>query len=96
MTYAFDQVNSDESFEISAWRFGANGQTGQLVATCANQGFYNNRVEVIERQDDGWEKVSLKFLIPKGWNNEELKFYMHDSSGNEVFFDNLEIIRSSP
>jgi hypothetical protein len=96
MTYSFKDVNANESFEINVWRFGADGQTGQIVATCPNQEFYNNSVVVVEKRDDGWEKASLKFLIPDGWNNEELKLYLHDSSGSEVFFDELVIVRSTP
>lgn len=86
-------TNSDEYYEVSVWRKGAEG-LGSLVVSDEHSAIYYNSVNIADSSGkDGWERLRLTFYIPPDFRNVTLKFYVWNPGEEAVYFDDLRIVR---
>lgn len=89
--YDLPYLKGNEKITASVWRFadGKNATTGILVAS--SKGFWKAGEEVIEKSENGWEKISFSFVLPPESKNYPLKIYCWNNGNAPVWFDDLEI-----
>jgi hypothetical protein len=69
---------------------------GVLVAAGKDaKKLYAATSEVVERADDGWERLQLELYTPPDYGNENLKIYVWNNGSDTVYFDDLVIKRLS-
>ena len=79
--------------ECSIWRH-SSGQDAYLIASAEDsEVFYTGTNQKIEKDDEGWQKLKLKFNVPKlDPPLKKLSFYLWNKEKNVAYFDDLEII----
>lgn len=90
MTTELKNVKPDEYIEITAWRKSKN-QNG-VIALDGGPGFYYAGKHVIEKDENGWERIFLECHIPPNFNSEKFKIYVWNYSQDTVYFDDFKIV----
>jgi hypothetical protein len=91
MEYEVKNVNPGELFEVSVWRYGGD-KDSFLVASAANSDlFYKSSNNIIEKDTEGWNKISLTFRIPAGFKENKIKLYLWGHGDKPVWFDDFEL-----
>ena len=89
--YELPYLKGNEKISASVWRYanGKNATTGILVAS--SKGFWKAGEEVIEKAENGWEKISFEFSPPSESRNHPFKIYCWNNGNSPIWFDDLEI-----
>jgi len=90
MTTELKNVQPDDYIELSVWRKG-NNQNG-VIAIDGGPGFYFAGKHIIEKNENGWEKILLEYHVPPNFNAEKFKTYVWNNSKDTVYFDDFKII----
>jgi hypothetical protein len=93
MTIKLKDLKNGESFSLSVWRRIPGKSKGGLIASSSPNPFYYTEYKVLDKEEDGWEKIFMEFFIPVELNNQELVIYVFNPEPEPVYFDDLEIIR---
>jgi len=89
--YIYPYTHPYEEFTISVWRYsnGKDSSKGILVAVAS--GMWKGADEVVEKADNGWEKISITFSPPVASHNHPLKIYCWNNGYEPIYFDDLQI-----
>lgn len=92
MSYSIDNVLANDTFEISVWRNSKNNN-GVLVASAEQTDkFYASQKDGANKDENGWELLTLKIVIPEQINRQSLKVYVwNPDTANVAYFDDLKI-----
>lgn len=94
MTFEIYNIHKGDNFNIKVWRYSTNNKGG-IVASARNpKNFYMAGANVLEKDNNGWELVELKFTIPNYIKNNTLGIFLWNDSNSDVYFDDLTIIRN--
>jgi len=90
--YTTQPLIGNENFYVSVWRFadGQHAESGKMVAS-GKCGFWKAGEEVIEKSDNGWEKIQFSFSPPKKCKNKQIQIYCWNTASNPIYFDDLYI-----
>ncbi len=91
MDYDLQDVKKGDRFEISIWRYGNDQDVFLIASGGRNDPFYQQSRGYIETDSKGWEKVTLDFKIPEGFQGTKLKVYLWNHSKIPVWFDDFQI-----
>ena len=84
-------VKPDEFFHVTVWR---KAEHSKGFLTVSTKGFQKATDEVIETDENGWEKLQLDFFSPPNIS-EPIKVFVWNNDDQTVYFDDLNIIRQS-
>ncbi|MEM7101919.1 MAG: right-handed parallel beta-helix repeat-containing protein [Bacteroidota bacterium] len=90
----YDLLNPEPGkfYEASVWRFQSGTREGMLVASDpSGQLLYKTTKIPIIENEDGWDKLALKFLTPFHINVEAIRIYVFASGDGKVFFDDFQL-----
>ena len=89
-TLAIDipNVYRDSYVEVTAWK---QGENAHLVCVLMGTKDYFSVENSVEKDDNGWEKLSLQFYIPPLNDYNQLKFYLWNSGKDTVFYDDISL-----
>jgi hypothetical protein len=91
MEYEIKNIKPGELFEVSVWRYGGDKESF-LVASAVNSDlFYKSSNNSIEKDTQGWNKISLTFRIPAGFKENKIKLYLWGHGDKPVWFDDFEL-----
>lgn len=82
------QPQADEIYRATIWRYAPN-KKGTFVAQGEN--FYQESSTVVERNDNGWEKIEISLDIPPELYGKTIRVYVKNNDNLPVYFDALEI-----
>jgi len=91
MTISFKDLKNGESFYVTVWRKNSDKVKGELIAS-SNQ-YYNSDYTILEKDQNGWEKIGKELFITDEMIGNELGLYLYNPAEEPVYFDDLEIIR---
>lgn len=90
--YDLKRFVSGTYYEVSVWQYSASIEKGKLVVEGKGQDpFYLQSNHVIDKSEDGWEKLQLSFHVPFKKNLDQINIYVYTSGLEEVYFDDLLI-----
>lgn len=75
-------------FTASVWRFKNPGNDGRLAVRAADVLYFETGTPV-EMDDQGWEKLEIRFHIPYGKPLGQVEVYVYTSGQTPIFFDDL-------
>jgi hypothetical protein len=52
---------------------------------------YKSSNNIIEKDTEGWNKISLTFRIPAGFKENKIKLYLWGHGDKPVWFDDFEL-----
>ena len=98
MAIKLDIPPDKEEMEATVWRFidKVSADTSKyafIVASIGNTFWKGSCVG--EETKNGWEKLHIRFTVPKGNYHEPLSFYCWNNTKNIVYFDNMTIKRKN-
>ena len=90
-SYSWPYIRGNEKVRVSVWRYsnGKDSRNGILVASA--KGMWKPGEEVVEKSDDGWEKIQFNFSPPPETKNQTLSIYCWNKGHDPIYFDDLEI-----
>ena len=93
MSYEYAYLKGNEEITASVWRF-AKGSwiAGGKIVGAIDGKFWQAAEKVIEKREDGWEKIQFTFVVPNFTKNELLKLYCWNPGSQPVYFDNFHIV----
>ncbi len=90
-----DGFEVGDRFEISVWRYRSENlkvaQGGSLVASFLDQGIYLNQEKPQNMQENGWEKLLLRLVVPAAYRSGPLRIYVYHTHEEPVWYDDLLI-----
>jgi hypothetical protein len=84
------RAGADEYIKVTVWRKSSNNN-GLVVIDCG-EGYYNAGKFVVEKSDNGWEKIFLDVYTPPHFLLGKVKVYVWNNSQEPVYFDDIEIV----
>lgn len=84
-------VKQDSYVKVSIWR---KGNSGNLVAYNNSTKDYLASKTGIEKDNNGWEKLQIKFFVPPVMPYQDLKFYVWNPGNDSIYFDDFTIFVS--
>lgn len=93
MTTVIENVNPGERFEVSVWRLSRNDFGKIVVSSGSGKIYYDAECHVTERDENGWELLKKKIIIPRRLPEDKLKIYLWNNGSGTIYFDDLNIVR---
>lgn len=94
MTCRFDSLKNGDLYVISVFKKSMKKDLGTIVASSVNSNvFYRSDYKVDSILADGWEKISLKLVIPFEQSGQNMVVYLFNPEKEPVYFDNLTITK---
>jgi len=89
--YEIPYLKGNENIMVSVWRFsnGKDSRNGIIVA--AAEGMWKAGEEVVEKSENGWEKIQFIFSPPPASKNRTLKIYCWNKGYEPIYFDDFAI-----
>lgn len=91
LTTELHGIGPDSYFEVTAWRKSPN-KGGVVVVDGGTKDLYEAALNVIEKDDKGWEKLYLEYYVPPNYFSGKLKIYVWNNTSDTVYFDDLQIV----
>ena len=91
--YDYEFLKGNEEVVAWVWRY-AEGDwktNGKIVAAAGGK-FWKATEEVVETNENGWEKIQFKFKIPNFLQNEMLNIYCWNPDKRPIYFDDFHIV----
>lgn len=91
--YDYEFLKGNEEVLVWVWRY-AEGDwkvNGKMVAAAGGK-FWKAGEEVVETNENGWEKIQFKFKIPNFLQNELLNIYCWNPDRRPIYFDDFHIV----
>ncbi len=90
LTTELKNIAPDDYLAITAWRktTGGNG----VIVTDGGEGFYFASKKIVEKGENGWNKIFLEYHVPPNFYAGKIKFYLWSNSNDTVYFDDLKIV----
>lgn len=94
-SFGFDYIHKfarpNQAFKVTVWRYKPSDGSSKGLLVASSVGFWQSGEEVIEKREDGWEKILLKFTPPYSSRNHPLKIYCWNNGEQAIYFDDLYI-----
>lgn len=91
-TYIIENVQASDSFKISVWRNCIEQKSNIVASTDDSKLFYVSQNVGTEKDNNGWELLTLNAVIPEKAANKTLKIYCwNPDTANVAYFDDLKI-----
>jgi len=84
------RAGADEYVKVTVWRKSEN-DNGLIVIDCG-EGYYNAGKFVVEKNENGWEKIILEVFTPPHFLLGKVKVYVWNNSQEPVYFDDIQIV----
>ncbi len=84
----FPHIYRDSYVDVSIWK---KGKEAHLVCILEGTKQYFTTDKTVETDDEGWEKLNLKFHVPPVHDYYKLKFYLWNSGQDTVFYDDISL-----
>ncbi|MBN1925064.1 MAG: right-handed parallel beta-helix repeat-containing protein [Prolixibacteraceae bacterium] len=88
-TIDLKNLKKDEYIYATAWR--KSKDENGVIAASGNK-FYTAGSQVIEKGENGWEKISHEFFVPLNVK-DKVTIYVWNNGADTVYFDNFRISR---
>lgn len=86
-----------DRYEVSVWRFRSENLKvelgGRLVVHIIDSDDYLTKNMPDIRKDNGWERVSFRFVVPSDYKGGSLRVYAYHTHHEPVWYDDLKIIK---
>ena len=89
--YEIPYLKGNERIMVSVWRFGNGKDTRKGIIVAAAPGMWQAGEEVVEKSEDGWEKIQFSFAPPPASRNRTLKIYCWNNSHEPLYFDDFSL-----
>ncbi len=89
--YIINNVQPGEFYDINVWRFGGNKNGHLVVGTKGSNNYYNSQNISIQKEENGWELLNIKLVIPSHIKDENIIIYLWNSGKDPIYFDDLSI-----
>lgn len=89
----YEYLKGNEEVISWVWRY-AEGDwisEGKIVASIDGK-FWKAAEEVVERNEEGWEKIQFTFSVPNFSKNEILHLYCWNPGGKDIYFDDFHLV----
>jgi hypothetical protein len=91
-TYRQERPAPGRAYKASVWRLKNLYNSGLLAVQLAGEAEQYFQVSAPSASDDqGWEQLEIRFLIPYGKKTEHFSVYVYSEGHTEVFFDDFLI-----
>lgn len=91
-TYNINNVLANDSFLIDVWRFSKSVKASLVVSAEKSDIFYMSQNVSSQKDENGWELLTINVVVPQSVNNKLLKIYVWNPDTTEVaYFDDLKI-----
>jgi len=84
----FPHVYRDSYIDVSVWK---KGTKAHLVCVLTGTTQYYTTDKTVETDENGWEKLNLRFHVPPINEYYELKFYLWNSGKDTVYYDDITL-----
>ncbi len=85
-----DDIKTDQLYRISIWRKdNSKNKSNLIVEGSPVHLMYLNKPQIVEIDQNGWEKLVTEFEVPPGL--EEIKIYTYLSEADSAYYDDLTI-----
>jgi len=91
LAHEYTNLTGYELVTITVWRFGGDNKKGSIVISVPNKILWKSASTVIEKRQDGWEKIQLIHAIPRKAKNKNLTIYLWNTSKEIIHFDDLTV-----
>lgn len=88
LSISFPNIYRDSYVDVSIWK---KGREAHLVCILEGTKQYFTTDKTVETDDNGWEKLNLKFHVPPVDDYYKLKFYLWNSGQDTVFYDDISL-----
>lgn len=89
--YNLENCKPGQTIELSVWRNPAD-RNGFLVAALEDDSaFYMSSNNAVLTDRNGWQKLTLDFVIPDVCANQTLSFYLWNRAEDIIYFDDFAI-----
>ena len=86
-------VGPDEYIQITAWRKCTSN--GGAIAIGLNDKFHDASRKVIEKKENGWEKVFIEMYSPPHLPENKLTVFVWNVDEDIVYFDDIQIVHKN-
>ena len=98
MAIKLDVPSENNEMEATVWRYinkiSADTTKYAFIVASIGTTFWKGSC-VGEETKNGWEKLSIRFSVPKGTYHDPLTIYCWNNTKNIVYFDNMTIKRKN-
>ena len=95
MGYKIFDAGPDAYLKISVWRKSKDGKGPLVVAGSNTDIFYLASSEVVEKQDDGWERLEIEAYTPPNFGDGVISVYVWNNGADTAYYDDLVIERKA-
>ena len=96
-THELKDAKPGEQYKVEVWRYRSPGlrfgEVGRLVVECKEVSLYRVVENSKEYAEDGWERMVLRFLVPRDYTGQSIKIYVVHDLKEPIWFDDLKIER---
>jgi len=93
LKYNLKNTKPNDYYEVSVWRYG-NTDAGFLVVSDEDSKFFYKAVNTTDSiEESGWNRLVLSFYVPPNINNNDIVIYVWNPAEEDVYFDDLSIVR---
>ena len=89
--YTHPYTHPYEEFTVSVWRYGNGKDASKGILVASAKGMWKAGEEVVEKAENGWEKILVVFTPPPVTYNHPLKIYCWNNGYEPMYFDDLQI-----
>ncbi|NMC99199.1 MAG: hypothetical protein GYA62_05715, partial [Bacteroidales bacterium] len=91
LTTVIENIQANQEYQISVWRFPKNNKSSIVVCINSPDEFYSNSSNVVDYNNNGWEKISITARVPMDISNGKMSINLWYQGDSCAFFDDLEI-----
>ena len=91
LEYKLYELKEGEDFEVTIWRYPAQGSGILVIASEDAKLFYKTQNSVIQTDEDGWGLLRIRFTVPPELGGKMLKIYLWNRDKETIYYDDLSI-----
>ncbi|MFA9392321.1 MAG: ArnT family glycosyltransferase [Prolixibacteraceae bacterium] len=87
----YANIQAKDSVVVKVWRKGPEKNAGIVISAEPGNHMYHTNFTAIKTNEQGWELIQSKIIIPANCNGKKLGIYLKNAGLDKVWFDDLEI-----
>jgi uncharacterized membrane protein len=88
LTYRLHDCESGDQLVVDVWRL---GKAGRIALVNDANHYYVETLESVEKDSTGWERLELRYTVPKDLTGDVVTIYLFNSEQDATYFDDMEI-----
>ncbi len=88
LTYRMRDCAAGELITVEVWRL---GKVGRIALVNDTHHLYVETLEPIEKDSKGWEKLELKYRVPRDLTGDVVTVYLFNNESTPTYFDDIHI-----